>query len=111
MENGIRRTGEVGMKKLIAIILVLLCLFLLTGCKSIDYGTVVDKSFSPAHQTWSPIIMHVNKQTKIIPRWINHSDSWSILVENEEGRDWWSVSESYYNSVEIGDSVDRRKQD
>lgn len=53
--------------------------------------------------------MHANKQTRIIPRWINHSDSWSILVKNDNGSDWWSVTESYYNSVEVGDFVDRRK--
>lgn len=83
----------------------------LSGCTHINYGTVIDKSFSPAHKTYSPIIMHINKSPRIIPRWINHSASWSILVQNDDGKEWWKVSEDYYNSINIGDSVDRRTND
>ena len=97
------------MKKIQVIILLVLCIFVLAGCKSIDNGTVIDKSYSPAHRSYQPMVMIVNKHTRIIPRWINHPDVWSILVENEDGRDWWNVSEDFYNSVEIGDKVDRRK--
>ena len=97
------------MKRRISLFLVaIICLFILTGCKSIDYGTVIDKSFSPAHREYAPIIMYINKTTRIVPRWVHYSDQWSILVENEEGKEWWEVAEGYYNSVNIGDNVDRR---
>lgn len=96
------------MKKVTIFILLTVCIFVLTGCKSIDYGIVVDKSFREAHRSYNPIVMIVNKHPLIIPRWTNHPDKWSILVENEDGREWWDVTENYYNSVEIGSNVDRR---
>jgi hypothetical protein len=99
------------MKKILLAFTMVICLLILAGCKHIDYGTVIEKSFSPAHKTYSPMIMHGNKTTRIIPRWIHHSDNWSILVENEDGKEWWEVSEAYYNSVEIGNNVDRRKKE
>lgn len=98
------------MKKILLVFTIIICMFVLTGCKNIDYGTVIDKSFSPAHKTYSPMIMLVGRRPRIIPRWIHHSDNWSILVENEDGKECWKVSEDYYNSVEIGDNVDRRKK-
>ncbi len=98
------------MKKVLLVALAVLCAILMTGCKSIDYGTIIDKSFTPAHRTYSPIITRVGKTTRIIPHWSRHSDRWSILVENEDGKDWWNVSEEYYDSVNVGDTVDRRNQ-
>ena len=95
------------MRKIIIILLVV-SLFLLTAChKSLNAGTVIEKQFSPAHKTYSPMIMHVNKQTRIIPRWISHSDSWSIWVQDGEDKDCWEVSKEYYESVEVGDHVER----
>lgn len=99
------------MKKILLAFTMVICLLIMTGCKHVDYGTVIDKLFSPAHKTYSPMTMYMNGTTRIIPRWIHHSDNWSILVENEDGKEWWEVSEDYYNSVEIGDDVDRRKND
>ncbi len=96
------------MKKIFLLVLAVLCALSMTGCKSIDYGTVMDKSFAPAHRVYSPIITHIGKTTRVIPRWLHHPDRWSILVENEDGKDWWNVSEDYYNTVNIGDTVDRR---
>ena len=97
------------LKKIMLVFAIIICLFILTGCrKQIDFGTVADKSFTPAHKVYSPMIMCVNKKTRIIPRWINHSDKWSILVQNDDGSEWWDVTEEFFNSVEIGDSVDRR---
>ena len=95
------------MKKLMILLLFISMLVFLTGCKSIDYGTVIEKSFTPAHRSYQPMVI-VGKHTMIIPRWISHPDRWSILIENEYGHDWWRVSEEYYNSVNVGDSVDRR---
>lgn len=97
------------MKKVLLSVILVAFLILMTGCKNIDYGIVKEKRFSPSHRVYSPMIMVVNKKTKIIPRWITKSDSWSILVENDDGSDWWNVSEEYFNSVEVGEFVDRRK--
>ena len=97
------------MKKILMVFIFIVCLLMLAGCGHIDYGTVIDKSFSPAHKTYSPMVIRVNKSTRIIPRWIYHHDHWSILVQNDDGKEWWEVSEDYYNSIDIGSSVDRRK--
>ena len=96
------------MKKILLVVAVIICLLIMTGCNQIDYGTVTDKSFRKAHRTYQPMIMHVNKATRIVPRWINHPDNWMILVENDDGSEWWEVTEEFYNSVEIGSKVDRR---
>lgn len=94
------------MKKIVAVIIVV-ALLLLTGCQRVDSGTVINKSYSPAHKTYQPMVMVMNKHMTVIPRWINHAASWSILVENDDVRDWWSVSKEYYESVEVGDHVSR----
>lgn len=96
------------MKRILLFILILIMLFCMVGCSSIDYGTVKDKSFSPSHRTYQPMIMVMNKHTYIIPCWVNRKASWKILVENDEGSEWWTVTEEYYNAVNVGDYVDRR---
>ena len=72
------------MKKIFLLVLAVLCAFLVTGCKSIDYGTVMDKSFTPSKRVYLPIVTRTGKTTRIIPRWVHHPDRWLILVENEE---------------------------
>lgn len=96
------------MKRIAITIIVLVILFALTGCTSVNNGVVVEKAFTAAHRTYAPIMMHVGKMTQIIPHWHSHPDSWRILVENNDHREWWDVTEEFYNSVDIGDYVDRR---
>ena len=95
-------------KRITIAILLLVCVFTLTACKSTDYGTVTDKQYTPARQVYSPLVMVVNKHPRIIPRYIYHPQMWQIYVQNEDGGEWWSVAEDYFNSVNIGDFVDRR---
>ena len=95
------------MKRIAIIIMVLVILFALTGCTSVNNGIVVEKEFIAAHRTYAPMIIHIGKATKIIPRWLSHPDSWHILVENDAHREWLDVTEEFYNSVDIGDYVDR----
>lgn len=94
-----------------AILLVVICLImLLTGChKTLDHGIVIDKQFSPAHRTYSPMILHINKSIRIIPRWVSHPNSWSIWVQDGEDKDCWEVSKEYFESVEIGEYIDMKK--
>ena len=95
------------MKKVLLIV-VIVCILFLTGCaKTLNAGIVIGKEFSPAHKVYSPLIMHINKHTQIIPRWITHSDRWYIYVQDGDDKDCWEVSKEYYDSVEIGDHVER----
>ena len=98
------------MKKVLLAILLSVCIFIVTGCKSIDYGTVISKRYAHAHTSYKPYVIRIGNQTRIMPRWINHDDEWAILVENEDGKEWWVVSKSFYDSIDIGDTVDRREQ-
>lgn len=98
------------MKRIVIIVLLLAMLACLVGCSSVDYGMVKEKSFIPAHRIYQPIIMISGMRTQVIPRWIRHEASWEILVENDKGRNWWYVSEDYFNSVNVGDYVDRRNR-
>lgn len=78
------------------------CLFTYTP---LTEGVVIRKDYTPAHNVYSPIHMNVNGKTQIIPHWNYHPDRWSVTVQNGEDTDWWYVSESYYDSVKIGDWV------
>ena len=95
------------MKKAI-VLLMLLCVLLLTGCeKTLNAGVITGKQFSPAHRSYNPMIMRVSGHTRIIPRWMNHPDKWFINVKDGEDTDCWSVSKEYYESVEVGQYVQR----
>lgn len=97
-------------KQTILLVILIVFVFLLSACKSINYGTVIKKEYTSARSIYQPMIMHVNKTTRIIPRWMHQSERWKILVENQEGQEWWSVTEDYYNKVQTGDYVDRRSE-
>lgn len=87
--------------------LIIACVCFIAGCTRIDHGTVIEKKFTASHDTYQAMPIIINKHVQYIPRWIHYSDEWSILVENDDGQEWWSVTEDYYNATEIGDVVDR----
>lgn len=93
------------MKKKFLTSILILCsiLVLLTGCTSLDAGTVIDKSYSPAHtEVW---YSHCNGY--IIPHTVYYNDSYQLRLEGEQNgetvRDWVSVSEETYDTYAIGD--------
>lgn len=97
------------MRKIILIVISVLCVvLLLASCnKTLNAGTVIDKHFSPSHMVYNPIITIVNGKMRSIPRFVSHPDEWSIQVQNGEDKEWWEVSKKYYESVEIGEYVER----
>ena len=96
------------MKKAVALLMIA-CILLLTGCtKTLDAGVVTEKQFSPAHKTYNPMFLTVSGHTSMIPRWISHPDKWFVYVQDGEDRDCWSVSKEYYESVEVGEYIQRR---
>lgn len=95
------------MKKILLIVIIV-CVLFLTGCaKTLNAGIVTDKKFSPAHMVYMPIIMVINHKTHITPRWVHRSDKWFVYVQDGDDKDSWEVSEEYYESVQIGDHVER----
>ena len=96
------------------VVLVLVCLMIFALCilseyKWVDHGTVIDKDFIPAHTTTQMMPVIINNRTALQPRYIFHPDVYRILVDDGERREWWTVTKIFYDSVEIGDTVDRRK--
>ena len=89
------------------ILIVLLLLFLTACTKHLEEGIVIEKHFEEAHTVYLPTVIIINKVTRIIPRWISYDDRWYIIVQQDEKRDSWDVSEEVYDSVEIGDYVKR----
>lgn len=97
------------MKKLIVLVLIVASMILLSSCdNSINFGTITEKKYEPAHRSYAPFVQIMNKRTRIVPRWINHPDKWFVLVQNNSDSEWWEVSEEYYNTHNVGDEVDRR---
>ena len=94
-------------KRILSVLLILSILLFFCGC-GVTEGTVCAKDFTPAHNVYMPYTVIINKRVHVMPRWVHYNDRFSICVENEEGRrDWWTVSESYYNTVSVGDYVKR----
>ena len=73
--------------------------------KPLTEGYVTGKDYTPAHNSYAPIHMNVNGTTQIIPHWNYYPDKWKLTIQNGEDTDWWYVSESYYDSVKIGEWV------
>lgn len=83
----------------------------LSGCgKQITEGEVVSKQYTPAHnQVIIVPMVHSNGQTSyttFIPFIYHYADKWTVeirdYVDGEEKRTTWRVTESVYDSVEIG---------
>ena len=87
-------------------ILIFLILIILTSCVNhLNEGIIIEKHYTKAYNLYSPMIIIVNKRTQIIPRWIYHPDRWYIVVQKDNVKDIWDITEEYYNSIEIGDYV------
>lgn len=96
------------MKRIAMILMFIVVMTILAGCATVDCGTVVDKSYTPARMVYSPIIMG-GRNFKIIPRWHTKPALWRILVTDSENSEWWTVTEDIYNNTNIGDIVDKKE--
>jgi len=93
---------------------LLICLFivLLIGCNKLDSGIVIEKTFVPKHtQTYIAYIQVGNTRTAT-PRTRRVPDRWYITIEgvhnNKTKREKYSIAESNYEKINIGDFVSRR---
>jgi len=64
-------------------------------------GRIVNKLFTPAHTT----IIYTMAGKTMVPQPIFHHDDWSITVEVGGQQDSISVSEEFYESHSINDTV------
>lgn len=95
------------MRKLKIVILLIIIIFLLTGC---GYGRltgiVIDKKYEQEYIT----IQCMTTGKTIIPAPIHHPATWNLRIQKEENGEikttWVSVEEEYYNKVQIGDEIE-----
>ena len=67
--------------------------------KKLTTGKVLDREFTPAHST----TIYVSVGKTMMPQTTSYPDSWSLLVELEDGRnDWVECSKETYDTSEIG---------
>ena len=75
---------------------------------NLDAGTLVDKYHQDAHVSHYTSWIQSGKVRIPVRRTSRHPESWWFVVEAENKRDYWQVSEDFYNSAEVGDYVERR---
>ena len=75
---------------------------------NLDAGTLVDKYHQDAHVSYYTSWIQSGKVRIPVRRTSRHPESWWFVVEAENKRDYWQVSEDFYNSAEVGDYVERR---
>lgn len=91
-------------KKLISALLATACCCVaFTGCTSFDAGTVIDKEHRAAYTTHT----FIKSGYAHIPVAHHHPESWQLKIQDdvdgETVTDWVTVSETEYESYEIGD--------
>lgn len=76
-------------------VLVFLIAFLIyaIASPSLNEGLVMNKRFSPGYMHCYDGKCHAS------------SDRWIIEVQNGDQKDWWTVTESYYDEVKLGEWV------
>lgn len=93
------------MKKIFVILLLIVFLSFLFGCTSLDEGIVYQKNFTPAYRSTYYISSKMGSTRVVRPYSYYHPDLWEVCVEFEDKKDCWEVTESFYDSVEVGDHI------
>lgn len=70
-------------------------------------GEVIAKEYRPAHSVYSPSYIKINGVTQVISQYRIEPEKWTVTVQDGEITDFWYVSEKYFDSVKIGDWVQK----
>ena len=102
------------MKRKIILIFMVFIILISVGCTAkITEGEVIEKEFTPAHNTLMvlPLTVFNGKTTTVIsvPYMYHYSDKWEITIQDWDKKEnkmvtaTYRVTEEVYNVVEIGD--------
>lgn len=80
-------------------------IWFISGYEPLTEGEVIYKDFYPAHDVYYPIHITVDGMSQTINNYRYVGDRWRLTIQNGEHTDMWYVSESFYNSVKVGDWV------
>lgn len=74
---------------------------------NLDAGMLVDKYHQDAYVSHYTSWIWSGKVRIPVQRTSRHPESWWFVVEADDKRDHWQVTKDFYESVEIGDYVER----
>ena len=74
---------------------VVLAVFAVVTEKDLTEGMVMNKRYSAGY------VLFLNDRYHVQP------DRWIVEIQNGDQKDWWTVTENYYDSVKIGDWVEK----
>ena len=80
---------------IVTVCLIVLMVFAVLTEKDLTEGMVMNKRHSSGYA------LFLNDRYHVQP------DRWIIEIQNGDKKDWWSVTETYYDSVKIGDWVEK----
>lgn len=93
------------MKRILTIVL----LIGLLSCHKLHNGNIVEKDYHPSFYTFILIPISTGKSTIFISQPVYYPESWSIDVKGEVNKEirteTYYVSNSEYNSLNIGDFI------
>ena len=92
---------------LIAAGIIVLIAWVVAYYEPLTEGQVVNKYYEPAHEVYSPIHVTIDGKDQTIRNYRFVGDKWTLIIQNEDKKDYWYVSESYYDSVKVGDWVSK----
>lgn len=79
--------------------------FTLTGCSSINSGTITNKTFTPAHNTTSTMCYAYIKGmcTVWIPTTTHHNDAYRFDLRKGDKTGWVSVTKDNFDKYSVGE--------
>lgn len=80
---------------IITVCLIVLMVFAVFTEKTLTEGMVMNKRYSAGYA------LYLGNRYHIQP------DRWIVEIQNGDEKDWWVVTEDYYDAVKIGDWVEK----
>ena len=96
-----KNIGRILLAATLTVVIIAVIVYAFTGPVQVDDGVVIEKGYIPAYTT---------KETfwDMMARDVLHDARWAIRVQDVDCSlmtEWWSVSESMYNYISVGDYV------
>ena len=80
---------------IITVCMIALVLFAVFTEKDLTEGMVMNKRYSAGYALYLGDRYHIQP------------DRWIVEIQNGDEKDWWVVTEDYYDAVKIGDWVEK----
>jgi uncharacterized protein YceK len=93
------------------LLLIIVAIFMLSGCSSIGSGLITQKTNYPAH--YNPVLYCAAYGVKgTCSVWITRQDyipeSWKFDIKDQKNTGWVYVNKQTYNDYEVGDYYEEK---